>query len=103
MKLITKEFWQCEKCGKEYNSVKEAKSCESKKITMDSGVKVGDIVLITTGESAGQKGKVEKVFIYDKYWGHYAYERYWHTVGLDVKCIESWGNRQLTFDDYKLI
>lgn len=103
MQLITKEFWQCETCGEEYSSVKEAKSCESRPVSMDKGVKVGDEVMITRGDGAGQRGKVEKISIVDKYWGHYAYERYWHTIALDVKVIGGWGNRFLTFDDYKLI
>lgn len=103
MKEIKLTKYQCEKCEVIYDNSKEAKSCENKPITQDRKVKKGDIVLITSGEGKGKKGKVENTFIYDKFWGHYAWKRYWHTVGLDVKVLNSYGNRQLTFDHYKTI
>lgn len=103
MKEIQIIKYECEICGETYSKPEDALSCEGKPISGDKGVKIGDTVLVTGGEGAGQKGIVEKTWIFDKYWGHYAWERYWHTVGLTVKMIESYGNRQLTFDQYKTL
>lgn len=103
MKTVTRKFYQCSICDEEYSTKKEALSCESKPVSKDRGVKVGDTVLITGGQSTGKQGKVTRKWIIDKYWGHYAWERYWHTVVLEVDVIDSWGSRMLTFDNYKVI
>jgi hypothetical protein len=71
-------------------------------VSQDKGVKVGDVVLVTKGDGAGSKATVESRFIFDMEWGHYAWERYWHTVGLTAKLNDSWGTRQLTFDSYEV-
>ncbi len=65
-------------------------------------MKVGDTVIITQGDGEGSKAIVESIHIYDKEWGHYAWDRYWHTVGLTAKVVDGWGHRSLTFDSYKL-
>jgi len=103
MKEIKRVFYECEICGEQYETRAGAKGCESKPKSQDKGVKVGDIVLITDGQSAGKKGKVTKVWVYNKSWGHYAWERYWHTVGLSADIIGSPYSRQLTFDGYEVV
>ena len=104
MKTIEKKFYKCEICGSEYTTQKEALGCEARPLKQDKGVKKGDIITITKGDGAGKKAKVTRVFVYDKEWGHYAWERYWHTVGLSADLIgkDTWGSRQLTFDDYEV-
>jgi len=69
MKTITRKFYQCSICDEEYSTKKEALSCENKPISKDRGVKIGDTVLITGGQGTGQKGKVTRKWIVDKYWG----------------------------------
>jgi len=101
MKATQIKRYQCEICGHSYDTVKAAKKCESKPVTEDKGVKVGDVVLITEGECKGMKAKVESRHIVDMEWGHYSWERYWHTVGITAKVIGSWGYRQLAFDSYQ--
>lgn len=103
VKEIKISKFKCEICGIVSPSKASAELCESRPISQDKGVKVGDIILITTGEGAGKKGKVEEVFIYDKDWGHVAWERYWHTVGVQAKIIDGFGSRQLKFDDYEVV
>ena len=105
MKEITKTetIYQCEKCKADYSSKAEAKKCEAKAISQDKGVKVGDIVMITQGDGKGLKAKVESVYVIDKSWGHYAWERYWHTIALTAKIVDSWGSRLLTFDSYETL
>lgn len=97
------ETFKCEICNTTYSSEEQALECESRPVTQDKSVKVGDIIKITKGDGAGEKAKVEDIFIYSKDWGHYLYETYWHTVGISAKLIDSWGNRQLTFSDYEKI
>lgn len=101
MKTITKEFYVCEICGEEYGSKKEALACEKKPLSKDSGIKVGDTVIVRGGQGDGERGVVEKVWIYDKSWGHYAWERYWHTPGYSVK-MNGWGSRQCSWDGIEL-
>lgn len=99
-KIITE--YECEICGAIYSTKKEALKCESKPVTYDRGVKIGDTVRIIRGDGQGL-AKVENIWIIDKDWGHYVADRYHHTVAMSVKCLDSWGNRTLTFDDYELI
>lgn len=96
-------MYECSICGNKSKSKEGIEKCESRPVSQDKGVKVGDIILITTGEGAGKKGKVTDILIYDQSWGHYAWERYWHTIGLTVDLIDYYGSRQLTFDDYEVI
>lgn len=104
-KVITKTVttYTCTKCEHAYPTLEEAEECESRQITHDKGVKVGDIVRITQGDGKGQKAKVTDINIIDKNWGHYAWERYWHTVSVTAELIEDWGARHLTFDSYEVI
>lgn len=95
--------YKCKTCGHVYDSEEAADRCESRPVREDRGVKVGDTVLITAGDGEGMKAKVESIYIVDMEWGHYAWERYWHTVALTAKVIDSWGHRTLTFDSYKVI
>ena len=103
MKIIKDIKYECDICGEKYNTKKEALSCESKTVSKDKGVKIGDVVLITDGEGAGIKAKVTKKCINSKYWGHYAWERYWHTVSLEADVIDGYGMRFLTYDQYEKI
>lgn len=100
MKTIQIQKYQCDICGALYETAQAAKKCESKPVSEDKGVKVGDMVLITKGEGQGSEATVESRFVFSMEWGHYAWERYWHTVGLTAKVSNSWGHRQLTFDSY---
>lgn len=103
MKIETKKVYICEICGARYDKKEVAKKCESVAISQDKGVKIGDIVRITKDKGFGARGKVTKIFVYSMTWGHYDWQRYWHTVGLEVDVIDSWGSRLLTFDSYELI
>jgi len=103
MKKITKVYYQCEICGQQYLTKEDALECESKPITKDKGVMVGDEVLITRGGGEGKRGKVTFIKIVTKDWGHHFWTRYWHTVALEVDVINSYGCRFLTFEDYKVI
>ncbi len=103
MKEIIVTTYQCEKCLTQYKNEKEALQCEAEPITQDKGVKVGDIVIITQGDGTGSKAKVTKTWIIDRDWGHYAWEKYWHTVAISADIIGSYGSRMLTFDSYKPI
>jgi len=102
MKTTSRTIYQCEICQTQYDSEDQAKYCESKPISQDKGVKIGDIVLIKRGEGAGKKAKVDHISIINKDWGHYAAERYHHTPMITAKIINDWGSRSLTFDDYEL-
>lgn len=102
MKPIVKTEYQCETCLTTYSTEIEAFKCESMAVREDKGVKVGDVVLITRGDAQGQRARVTRVFVYDKEWGHYAWQRYWHTVGVNADIIGSPYSRQLTFDDYEV-
>jgi hypothetical protein len=102
MKAIPKTEYQCDVCKHVYSTEKEALKCESKPVTQDRGVKIGDRVRITSGDGTGLECEVSEIFIISKDWGHYAWERYWHTVGVSGKVIGSWGSRMLTFDSYAL-
>ena len=102
MKEIPIILYQCETCGTNYSTSSEALKCESKPLCQDKGVKLGDIITVTMGDGSWKKAVVERKMVFSKDWGHYAWERYWHTVGLQAKIIDSWGSRQLTFDQYKV-
>jgi len=103
MKEISIIKYKCDKCGHAYSDEKEALECESKEISQDKGVKIGDIVLITNGGGAGKKAKVKEIIIFDKNWGHYAWKVYWHTVGITADILGEYGARLLTFDSYEVV
>lgn len=96
--------YQCATCGTVYDTEKQANACEGRPISQDKGVKVGDMVRITSGDGTGQRAVVKSLSIVSRDWGHYAWERYWHTVALDVRFEghEALG-RFLTFDSYEPI
>jgi hypothetical protein len=100
-KMVT--TYRCEKCGAGYATEESALKCESREILYNKGVKVGDTVLLTSGAGSGEKAKVTRVYVIDKEWGHYAWEKYWHTVALEVDLINSYGSRGVTFDSYQTI
>lgn len=102
MKIVSKLFYKCSACGHEYTNKKDAMDCETKPTSKDRGVKIGDKVKIIKGEGQGL-ATVESIHIKDKYWGHYWWKRYWHTVALVAKCNDSRGYRVLCWDDYKVI
>lgn len=101
MGIVQVTKYECKVCGERYDTKEDMKECESKPITHDLGVKVGDIVIILRGDGQGEKAKVKSIWIANKYWGHYAWKRYWHTPVLDADIISSWGTRSLTWEDYK--
>lgn len=100
METITKTFYKCSTCGHQYSTEEEALSCESKAVSQDKGVRVGDKIKITAGQGTGELATVKSILTFDKYWGHYAWERYWHTIGLTAN-LDSWGSRLLTYDSYE--
>lgn len=102
-KEIQIKKYQCNICKKIYDSEQRALKCESKPISQDKGVQIGDIVVIKNGDGAGEKAKVTEVYIIDMEWGHYAWDRYWHTVALCADIIGKYGSRQLTYDNYAVI
>jgi hypothetical protein len=103
MKTLQKTQYQCETCQAIYDTEAEAVKCESREVTQDRGVKLGDEVLITGGEGKGHRCKVDNITIVTKDWGHYAWERYWHTVAVSGEVIGSWGSRFLPYDSYETL
>jgi len=102
MKEITRKYYACEICRQLYDCKEEALECESKPISQDKGIKVGDKVRITQGEGKGQVAIVTDIYVTDKEWGHYARERYWHTIKLCAK-LSNGCSRILTFDSYQCL
>lgn len=103
MKTETFQKYQCEICKEYYSSPEDALDCESKSVTQEKCVRVGDLVRITLGDGTGSLCKVKHIGIISKYWGHYAWERYWHTVYVDGDVVDGWGSRFLTFDSYEVL
>jgi len=102
MKRVKIIHYQCEICNHIYGDKKLALSCETKKVSKDLGAKVGDKIKVLVGQGTGQEGIVDKISIVDKYWGHYQWEAYWHTVAVTAK-LDDGGYRFLTFDTYQLV
>jgi hypothetical protein len=98
-KAINITRYQCGVCGATYDTEQQAAACEGRPVSQDKGVKVGDKVRVTAGDGTGQLATVESISIIDRGWGHYAWERYWHTVALTAKL--RLGHRFLTFDSYE--
>ena len=103
MKAVITTKYQCETCDGLYRSKEAALECEEKPISQDTGVRVGDIVIITGGEGSGEKAKVSSRSVIDKHWGHYAWKKYWHTISITAALLDSSGSRMLTFDNYKTV
>lgn len=103
MKTIKIERYECDICHQGYETAEAARACESRPVKHDKGVKIGDEVLITGGDGRGLRCKVETIGVHDKDWGRYASERYWHTVFLTGKVVDSWGHRQLSYDQYEVL
>lgn len=101
MQQITKSFYKCDICGAEYSSKEEAKKCESRPVSKDKGVKIGDTVRILSGDGTGKLAIVTSRSIVDKNWGHYMWDVYWHTVMLGADIKDEYGSRALTFDAYE--
>lgn len=91
----------CEICKQSYTNAEAALRCEARPVTQNKNAKIGDQVMITQGDGKGTMATVESVIIFDKDWGHYAWERYWHTVGLTAKLNNGTGSRLLTYTDYE--
>lgn len=103
MKTNQVQTYTCEICNKTYNTAEGALKCESKPVTKDKGVEVGDRVLVTNGEGRGHYAVVTHVGVHDKEWGHYHWERYWHTVFVSADLVGSYGSRTLSFDSYDTV
>ena len=103
MKEIPLTLYQCEVCGEKYETRKRAEKCESKPVTQDKGARVGSIVRVLSGDGTGGLAKVTDVYVLSMEWGHYAWERYWHTVAVNADLVSDLGSRMLTFDSYKIM
>lgn len=101
--VITVQKFRCAKCRTVYDTQANAERCASRPISQDRGVKVGDVVRITRGDGTGLLAKVDHVMVFNQAWGRYAWDRYWHTVGLSAKLIDHPGSRTLTFDHYEVL
>ncbi len=102
METITVTKYKCTICGEVYDEARLALECEELYLQDLNPVKVGDTVLITWGEGTGRLAVVESTSVLSREWGHYAWRRYWHTVSIVAKIIDSWGSRMLTFDQYEV-
>ena len=108
MKAIATTQYQCEICKSLYTSEKNATTCESQPVTRDQGAHMGDIILILTGEGAGETATVNRRIIlgpenigHDKNCNPSSL-RYWHTVAVVGDVYDHWGSRYLLpFDAYR--
>jgi hypothetical protein len=103
MKAVPTTRYQCEICRCIYDLPAEAEECESRPVSQDKGVKVGDRVRITRGEGAGHLCEITSVYVLDRAWGHHAWDRYWHTVCVSGRVVDWYGSRMLTFDSYEVL
>ncbi len=94
--------FKCSICGEIYDTKEQCESCENKPITQDKGVKIGDEVRVIKGYYQGL-AKVVGIRIESKHWRDHYFNRYWHTIGLSVNCINGLDSRSLSFDDYETI
>ncbi len=90
----------CEICDTKFLGQKEAEECESKEVTMNKGVKVGDMVLVTKGPESGNKTMVIAIGACPKGNGSPDWNKIWHTIGVTIRV----GNRELTllYDQYEI-
>lgn len=98
MKTIHK--YQCEICGAVYDTPDKATKCESIPVQHDRGVKVGDVVLITSGDGVGKRMRVTRIGVHEPGWGP---ARYDHSVFLMGDVLESWGSRQVAYNAYEVL
>lgn len=103
MEAVQITRYRCSTCHHVFGSESAALACESRPVSHNRGVRVGDRVRITAGDGAGSTAIVETVYVIDREWGHYAWERYWHTVALTAKVEGGYGHRMLTFDSYEVM
>jgi len=94
--------YACPVCGCQYETNSEAMDCASHPISENRGVGIGDVVRITRGDGRGEFAKVIRVGILSKYYGHYQWEKLWHTIYVEADLIESFGTRMLSFDNYEV-
>lgn len=99
MKEIKTTRYICELCLQPYELAEDALKCERLPIIYDKGVKIGDVVLITKGEGAGEKAKVSGVYVVSPNW----HPRYAHAINLSADLLDGSGTRTLTFDSYSVI
>ena len=103
IRTVTHTLFICPICDGQYTSKERAESCASRPLQNAKGVKVGDRVRITAGPHAGIGAAVARCWVANQEWGHYAADRYWHTVIAEVKLLDNIGGyTTLTFDYYEL-
>jgi len=89
--MITKTIYTCEICEEEYDDAKRCEACERIPAS-EPKYKYGNFVTIATGEGAGEKAQITRVFYLKPSWRGI---RYAHRVAYHVDMIQSWGSRQL--------
>lgn len=102
MKTVSLTRYECGICGSQYESQDGALKCESRPICQGKGAKIGDRVRVLNGDGAGEIAHVTDLSVIDMRWGHYVWERYWHTIAVTAR-LSSGGFRLLTFDCYELL
>lgn len=90
--------YRCKICSGIFSTKEEAQICESRTVSQDNGVKIGDEVKIVSGEHQCM-ATVVSTWIIKKDWAAYD-DDYWHTVGLGVTFSNRSCPRMLCFDDY---
>lgn len=101
---VEKVQYQCLTCKAIYDKEQPALDCAERPVQYNRGITPGDIVLITRGDGEGHTATVTKVSIMDKHWGHYQWEKYWHTVALNADVNHrNFASRLLVFDSYTTI
>jgi hypothetical protein len=101
MKTSQIQKLHCGICGHFYSTAEAARRCELVPVREDKGVEIGDEVLITKGKGKGMKVQVESRYIVDMWRGRNEWERYWHTVSITAKVMDSAHHQHLTFDSYE--
>lgn len=101
MKTIIIQKFQCELCGTLYDDREIALKCESRPVTHDE-CGIGDVVMITQGDGKGLTLRVEEKTVASMEYGHYAWDRYWHTElvsgKIELPDRRIIGERVLNFD-----
>ena len=102
MKIIKKAVtvYVCQRCDRGYDIKDDAIKCESRPVQLQY-INIGDTVRVIDGDGAGESAKVVSKKVIDMEWSHYFADRYWHTIGIEVK-FDNGMSRFLTFDGYKL-
>lgn len=89
--VVPKEGYVCDVCEQTYSTRDGAEKCEALGKPTPK-YEVGDEVTILTGDGAGCRATITRVFYYSPSWGGM---RYAHKVGYTADLIGSWGSRQL--------